>query len=201
MPPLLRVGVPLDEADAERDDQPVRVLGEAYTRKRRQIVRAYLYRIYNARERVWLTNSYFVPDPAIRRALKRAAGRGVDVRVLLPGRSDVPIVRIASQAIYEQLLTSGVRIFEWHDSILHAKTAVIDGTWSTIGTFNLDYRSLRSNLEVNVAVLDRQFGAVMERSFQADLGLSQEVDLDVFRQRALPNRMLQSLAYRFRKLL
>ena len=181
--------------------QSVRVLGEAFARHRREIVRAYLFHIYKATERVWIANSYFVPDGVVLRALVRAARRGVDVRVLVPGRSDVLVVQLASRAIYDKLLAAGVRLFEWQGNVLHSKTAVIDGNWSTIGTFNLDYRSLRSNLEVNVTILDARFGAVMEQSYLSDLENSIEVAPRAKTLVTLPGRMLENTLYRFRKLL
>ena len=182
-------------------DQRVRVLGEDFGIARREITRAYLLNIFRARRSVWITNSYFVPDPSVVRALKRAARRGVDVRVILPAYSDVEIVRHASRAMWGGLMRQGVRLFEFHRSILHSKSAVIDGVWSTIGSFNMDYRSLRANLEVNVAVHDSGFGSVMERSFQRDLEHSREVDLHEFKFRPLGYRLLELLMYRFRKFL
>jgi cardiolipin synthase len=179
----------------------VRVLGESYFRTRRQISRAYVAEIEQAKERAWVTNAYFVPDRAVKRALRRAADRGVDVRVLLPGKSDVEIVRVASRATWSALLASGVRLYEYRRRVLHAKSAVIDGRWSTIGTYNLDYQSFRSNLEVNVAVIDEAFGAQMESSYRRDLAESDEVDAREFRNRSYGDRFLEQLAYRFRKVL
>jgi cardiolipin synthase A/B len=179
----------------------VRVLGENFRRHRREIAVAYLYNIYRAQRRIWLSNSYFVPDPRVFRALTDAARRGVDVRVILPGESDVPIVRYASRAMWSGLMRRGVRIFEWIPSILHSKSAVVDGRWSTVGTFNLDYLSLRNNLEVNVAVLDESFGELMEESFRNDLEQCREVDPHEFIFRPLGDRLLEFVLYRFRKLL
>ncbi len=181
--------------------QPVRVLGEAFFRNRRQIVRAYLKHLWSATSSAWLTNSYFVPDRSVLRALVAAADRGVDVRVLLPGESDVKIVQWASRAAWGRLMSRGVRIYEFQRNVLHAKTAVIDGRWATIGTFNLDHLSLRSNLEVNVAVEDERFAESMQRSFERDLAESREVDARQFRFRSLGDRLLEIVAYRFRKLL
>jgi cardiolipin synthase A/B len=182
-------------------DQSVRVLGESFFRQRREIVRAYISNIVRAKKRIWISNSYFVPSSVISRALVRAAGRGVDVRVLLPGKSDIEIVRLASRAMYDKLMDGGVRIFEWTANVLHSKTAVIDGIWSTIGTFNLDYRSLRSNLEVNVSVFDEGFAGVLERSFLRDLENATEVDRYQFSFRPLSEKLAGSLLYRFRALL
>lgn len=181
--------------------QKVRVLGENFAAHRREIVSAYLKNLYRAERRVWIANSYFVPDRMVIRALKRAARRGADVRVIVPGQSDVEIVRHASRAAWGGLMRHGVRVYEWQKNMLHAKTAVIDGRWSTIGTFNMDARSLRSNLEVNVAVADEGFAAVMEQSFERDLELSREVDSHEFLFRPLGDRLLELFFYRFRKLL
>jgi cardiolipin synthase len=157
--------------------------------------------IERARARAWVENAYFVPDRRVRRALRRAAQRGVDVRIIVPGVSDVELVRVASRATWGSLLAHGVRLFEYQRGVLHSKSAVIDGRWSTVGTFNLDYLSLRSNLEVNVAVLDTRFGEQMEQSFELDLVDSKEVDAEAFRRRSLGSRALEQIAYRFRKLL
>jgi cardiolipin synthase A/B len=181
--------------------QRVRVLGENFFRNRHEIARAYISHLYRAERRAWISNSYFVPDPSVRRALVQAAQRGVDVRIVLPAQSDIEIVRHASRAVWGRLLRHGVRIFEWQGSILHAKTAVIDGHWSTLGTFNLDYLSVRWNLEVNVTVLDEGFGSKMEASFLADLEDCREVDPSTFRFRPLGDRLLEAVLYRFRKLM
>lgn len=181
--------------------QAVQILGEAYFRNRHAISRAYILNLYRAKRRAWLANSYFIPDRTVARALERAARRGVDVRVVVAGESDVAVASWASRAMWPRLLRRGVRIFEWTRSILHSKTCVIDGHWSTIGTFNLDYLSLRSNLEVNVTVSDRAFGATLEQAFERDFEDCREVTLADLRYRSLGARFLEQLAYRFRKLL
>jgi cardiolipin synthase len=183
------------------EGQKVSVLAESFFRARREISQAYMREIYGAKKRAWIRNAYFIPDRAVRRALGRAARRGVDVRVLMPGESDVELVRHASRSTWGYLLRHGVRLFEYQAGILHAKSAVIDGRWSTIGTFNLDYLSLRSNLEVNVSVLDETFGATMEGSFVRDLEQSREIDRQAFRYRPLGDRLLELVVYRFRKFL
>jgi cardiolipin synthase len=179
----------------------VRVLGQRFLRTQRQISRAYLHYLRRAERRIFIANSYFVPDGRVLRALSRAARRGVDVRIIVPGQSDVDIVRHASRAVWGRLLRAGVRIFEWDESVLHAKTAVVDGLWSTIGTFNFDYMSLRMNLEVNVSVLDTRFAAGLEASFLRDFDQCREVSLVDFRFRPLGQRLLEYLAYRLRKFL
>jgi cardiolipin synthase len=181
--------------------QKVRVISESGYRRRHAISRAYLARIYRAEQRVWISNSYFVPDRSVIRAITRAARRGVDVRILLPDESDVKVADWASRAVWAKLMRRGVRIFTWTRGILHSKTAVIDGRWSTIGTFNMDHLSLRSNLEVNVTVLDEGFGETMEAAFARDLARAVEVDRRTFSYRPLGERILEMLAYWGRKLL
>ena len=192
-PSLAREGQPHGQA--------VRVLGQRFMRTQRQISRAYLHYLRRAQRRIFIANSYFVPDGRVLRALTGAARRGIDVRIIVAGQSDVDIVRHASRAVWGRLLRAGVRIFEWDESVLHAKSAVVDGIWSTTGTFNFDYLSLRSNLEVNVSVLDARFAGVLERSFLEDFEQCREVDLVDFRFRSLGQRLLEFIAYRLRKFL
>jgi len=197
------------EAQAVQADEPwaaagvpaVHVLGQRYFRTARQIARAYRFCVRHATSSIFIANSYFVPDGRVLRALCRAARRGVDVRIIVPGQSDVDIVRHASRAVWGRLLRAGVRLFEWDDSVLHAKSAVIDGRWSTTGTFNFDSLSLRFNLEVNVTVLDEAFATTLEHSFIEDFARCREVRLVDFRFRPLGQRLLEFLAYRLRKFL
>lgn len=200
---------PLREAEISGPSARIRVLGEAVPprglvrghRLRRHIRSAYLSHIYQSRKRVWIANSYFVPDPVVLRALRRAGKRGVDVRILVPGTSDIPATKWAGRATYSRLLRSGVRIFEWGGNILHAKTAVVDGHWTTIGSYNLDYRSLRYNLEVNVAVEDEAFGHHVEQSLEQDQRASLEIERAAWATRPLGNRFLERLCYYFRTVL
>jgi cardiolipin synthase len=197
--PLLQ---PPPPESARRAHLPaVRVLGQRFLRTQREISRAYLHYLRRAQQRIFIANSYFVPDGRVLRALSRAARRGVDVRIIVPGQSDVDIVRHASRAVWGRLLRAGVRIFEWEESVLHAKTAVVDGLWSTIGTFNFDYMSLRMNLEVNVSVIDPRFAGRLETSFLEDFERCREVLPRDFRFRPLGQRLLEYLAYRLRKIL
>lgn len=196
----IRPSEPEIEPARSEAGQRVRVLGEGF-RNRHTISRAYLAHLYRAERRAWISNSYFVPDRNVVRALVAAARRGVDVRIIVPDESDVPVTNWASRAVWGRLLRSGVRIYQWTRSILHSKTAVIDGKWSTIGTFNLDHLSVRMNLEVNASVLDEGFAAMMEASFLRDLEFCREVDLRSFQFRSLGARLLELIAYRFRKFL
>jgi cardiolipin synthase len=129
-----------------------------------------------ARERVWITNAYFAPRRRAIDALGGAARRGVDVRLLLPGRTDVPFVRHAGHGWYESLLAVGVRVFEYQPAILHAKTAVTDDFVSLVGSSNLDFRSFHFNAECNFLILDEEVGRTMSAAFERDLASSREID-------------------------
>jgi cardiolipin synthase len=197
-PPLARVRT--DSANGHEHGR-VKIISQNSLRARRGIIREYLHQIRQAHDYIWIANSYFVPDRRVVRALTRAARRGIDVRVLLPGTSDVPMVNHASRAMWRRLLDSGVRIYQWQINMLHSKTAVVDGFWSTIGTFNLDHLSLRFNLEVNVSVMDGRFAQRMRDSFEQDFDVSYEVDRVSFRYRSLGDRLLEAFFYRFRRFL
>ncbi len=148
-----------------------------------EIYQAYSVAIGGARKSIHITAAYFVPDPQTLQALLDAAGRGVDVKLVLPSVSDSGAVFHAGHSNYTRMLKGGIRIFELKTSVMHAKTAVIDGTWSTVGSTNLDMRSFLHNLEINVVVLGDDFGAEMESAFQEDLRDSQEIHLEQWRQR------------------
>jgi len=201
LPRLLHLHPERRHAATEERLLPVRILGERYFRHRHEIARDYASRVYAAKKTVFISNSYFVPDGSVRRALMRAAKRGVDVRVIVPAHSDVEPVKFAGRSQYERLLDAGVRIYEWQDGMFHAKTAVIDGEWCTTGTFNFDYMSLHYNLEVNASVLDVELSAEVERSFREDLQGSREVELRDVQLRSLSDRLVENGFYRLRKFL
>jgi cardiolipin synthase len=174
---------------------PVAVIAQRGRFHRRHAVRAYVARLRAARTSVYISNAYFLPNLRIRRALARAARRGVDVRIILPARSDVPLIRLASRGIWAPLLAAGVRIYEWQPTILHTKTAIIDQEWVTVGSFNLDYISLRTNRELNVAILDREFACGIEAQFFEDLLQCKEIDEQSHRSRPLGLRMIERVLY------
>jgi cardiolipin synthase len=147
-----------------------------------------------ARERLWITNAYFAPGHAAVRILADAARRGIDVRLLLPGRTDVPVVRHAGHGYFAGLLDRGVRIFEYTGSVLHAKSLVADGYVSVVGSTNLDFRSFLFNAECNLVVLDAAFAARLEGAFAADLARSVEIGAAAWRQRRLLHRAGDRLA-------
>lgn len=131
-----------------------------------------------ARQRLWLTDAYFVGTTGYIRALCEAAQGGVDTRILVPGASDLPISKALSRAGYRPLLEAGVRVFEWNGPMLHAKTAVADGRWARIGSSNLNLASWMGNWELDVAVEDEAFAAGMEAMFEDDLRFATEIVLD-----------------------
>ncbi|HEV2718684.1 MAG TPA: cardiolipin synthase [Thermoanaerobaculia bacterium] len=138
----------------------------------------YIVSMVSALQRIWISNAYFVPDKDTIRALEGAVRRGVDVRVIVPGELvDVPIVRQASRLHYGDLLDRGIRLFEYQPTMMHAKTMVVDGIWSTVGSSNFDDRSFRLNDEVNVNIFDEAIAARMEAMFEEDLARSEEIKL------------------------
>jgi cardiolipin synthase len=168
---------------------------------RSEMYAALLSAIGNARSRVWLTIGYFVPDPETKRVLIEASGRGVDVRLVLPGFSDFWAPVYAGRSHYRELLAAGVRIFEWHDALMHAKTAVIDSEWVSIGSTNLDWRSFVHNYEADVIVRDAGFARELERRFQFDLKASVEIDRAQWRRRGAGEKLKEWLARQWEYLL
>lgn len=154
-----------------------------------EIYKSLMVAINEAKKSVHITSAYFVPDQQVVDALIAAAKRGVDVKLVLPGVSDHGLVMYAGQAFYEPLLAGGVKIFQLQVAVLHAKTAVIDEAWSTIGSANIDRRSFIHNYELNVVVIDPAFGRDMESAFNEDLRDSKEVTLEQWRDRPWADRI------------
>ena len=173
-------------------NEVVRAIGGAPDEPVSLIYATLLSAINSAETQILVTNAYFVPDPQLLGALKAAVGRGVDVRLILPSTSDSALVFHAGRSYYDDLLRHGVRIFERHGALLHAKTALIDGVWSTVGSTNLDWRSFLHNQEVNAVILGTEFGARMQAAFDHDLAESQEITLAQWRRRTLDQRLKES---------
>lgn len=158
--------------------------------------------IAGATRTLYVTTAYFAPDAALVDMLAGAARRGVDVRVLTAGEAtDMHIVRLAGRSWYETLLDAGVRLYEWQPTTLHPKTFVIDGLWSTVGSMNMDNRSLALNDEATLMVYDADFGRQMNGVFGDDLQHSREITRDAFRQRSWWQRLIESGAWVFTRLL
>jgi cardiolipin synthase len=172
----------------------VRAIGSSPEEPYSQIYVTLLSAINSAETQVFLTNAYFVPDSKLLAALKEAVQRGVDVRLLLPEKTDSLLVFYASRSYYEELLSVGVKIYERQDAILHAKTAVIDGVWSTIGSTNLDWRSFTNNQEINAVILGQDFGTKMRIMFEKDMESSIDITLEMWRSRSIGARIKEKAA-------
>ena len=159
-----------------------------------EVFKAYFLAIHGATKSIHLTAAYFVPDVQILRALLDAAKRGVDVKIILPSISDSGLVTSAAHSYYTEMLEAGIKVYELKASILHAKTAVIDGSWSTVGSTNMDTRSFLHNKEVNVVVMGDEFGREMESAFRDDLKDSNEVELVKWKQRPQGQKFKEWLA-------
>lgn len=153
------------------------------------LYKSYILAIQQARQSIHITTPYFAPDRQLAEALIAAAKRGVDVSLILPSVTDSGLVFHAGQSFYTQLLSAGIRIYQLQVSVLHAKTAVIDGSWSTVGSANMDIRSFLHNYEANVIVIDDQFGHEMERAFREDVRGSQQITLEQWQQRPFSDRV------------
>lgn len=180
---------------APAGDKIVRVLGSAPGGDP-TIFKAYALAIQQARKTIHITIPYFAPDQQIIDALIQAARRGVEVKILLPSVSDHSLVFYAGQSFYSQLLNGGVQIYQLQVAVLHAKTAVIDGAWSTVGSSNLDMRSFLHNTEVNVIVLGAEFGQAMENAFNDDLRDALQITREQWDQRPLGDRLKEWAARR-----
>jgi cardiolipin synthase len=174
-------------------DKVLRVL-RSQPGSNREIFKAYFVAIQGASKSIHLTAAYFVPDVQILSALLRAAKRGVDVKIILPSISDSWLVSNASHSYYAQMLEAGIKVYELKASLLHAKTAVIDGSWSTIGSTNMDTRSFLHNKEVNVVVMGDEFGKELEDAFRDDLKNSNEIDLKTWKHRPEGQKVREWLA-------
>ena len=177
-----------------RGNEVVRAIGSSPDEPYSLIYATLISAISNAETAVFLTNAYFVPDPQLLAALKAAVQRGVDVKIILPGNTDSWLVFHAGRAYYAELLAAGVKIYERRDALLHSKTALIDGVWSTVGSTNLDWRSFLHNDEVNAVILGQAFGAQMQVMFEKDLAASNNITLEQWEQRSLSNRLRETAA-------
>jgi cardiolipin synthase len=176
-PPLKREGKDL-----------VRVVGSTPGRENRITYMMYVSAFAYAENSIHLTTAYFAPDNQALDALIRAAERGVDVRIVLPGASDSVLLYYAGRSYYTRLLESGVKLYERRNSMIHAKTAVIDNIWSTVGSTNMDLTSFLHNDEVNAIILSRDFAAEMESLFEEDLRQSNRILLEEWKKRPLWDR-------------
>jgi cardiolipin synthase len=177
----------------------VRLLDNTLRRQRGTVRRAYLHVIRSARQSVLIENAYFLPDRGLRRALSRAARRGVDVRVIVPGSSDVRVIEWASLYVMRGLSKVGIKILRWRGPMMHAKTATIDTTWSTIGSYNFDAQSRFSNLEATVEILDPATAQELSRNFEQDALNCEPYDLAAWKKLPFWKKALAWLSFRLRR--
>jgi cardiolipin synthase len=197
--PVRALRIPHDLVSLSR-----RPKGKAYVlaslrRSNRSLRRETLARLHAATRSIDLANSYFLPDHRVRNALFRAKERGVRVRVLVPAKSDVTIVQYSLEAMYESLLHHGIEIYCHQGTMMHAKTAILDDSFVMIGSYNLDERSTKKNLEVSIAVEDEAFARHVREGFELDLQNATALNLFVWRARPLMRRGIERVAYALRK--
>lgn len=176
----------------------VKILGNELFRYRHLIQEAYLYAIRQAKSHILIENAYFIPNRKVRRALIKAARRGVTVTVVVAEKSDVPITSYATRHFYRELLEGGIHIYEWSGSMMHAKTAVIDDAWALVGSYNFDHRSLLHQLEAVAIILDSSFARTLCQQTQTDIQSCRKVNLVEHQRRPWGQKFLEILAYRLR---
>ncbi|WP_129777845.1 cardiolipin synthase [Peristeroidobacter soli] len=190
-------GEPLQAKDGDEYLPPARpagdtlitIVGNDSESDDRSLYGTYLAAFTHSTRRLWITHAYFAPNPELLEALEEASHRGVDVRLIVPAFTDSRLVLNATQSTFTPLLQAGVKIYELKDALLHAKTVVIDGTVSIVGSANLDMRSFLHNDEVNAIVIDRDFGQRMDEVFKRDERGSRPVTLERWQKRSLWQRM------------
>jgi cardiolipin synthase len=161
----------------------------------------YIEAINRASQHVWMTHAYFIPDPDIEEAITQAARRGVDVRLLVPAVSNHVVADWLSRGFYGELLAAGVRIFRFKGAMVHAKTSTIDGSWSTVGTANIDRLSMTGNYEINLEIIDPAFAAEMEGIYRTDLANCDELTAETWAARGVHRKFTELVLAPLRPLL
>lgn len=160
---------------------------------RRHMYKSLLQAVHQARKNILITTPYFVPTHRLFRSLKSAAERGVEVRIILPEKSDHPAVDLGARSFFQSLLTSGVRVHLYTGNMIHSKSAIVDGTWSTVGSMNLDSASLLYNFEANIVSLNEDFAKELTRHFRRDLNETREILLEEWRNRFFLEKIMEFL--------
>jgi len=177
----------------------VRAVGSSPGETNRLTFVLYVSAIAFSEKSLHVTNAYFAPDDETVDALRDAARRGVDVKIVLPGTTDSSLTMNAGRYYYSDLLKSGVKLYRRRDVLLHSKTAVIDNVWSTVGSTNMDFWSFSINDEVNAVILSKEFAAEMEEMFARDLAESEEIRLEAWKKRPVLEKIKQWIAHRFKR--
>jgi cardiolipin synthase len=181
------------------DGLPIIPIFASSSKGRRKMRKLLYFSINRARTCIYLTTAYFTPSRRMIHVLEDAESRGVDVKLLLPGKSDIIAAHYAGRAFFTKLLKAGVEIYSYKGEILHAKTAVFDGIWSVIGSANLDFQSLRRNDEGNVGIIDENFGRQMIDIFHEDLKQSEQIILDQWIKRPFFEKVKEQFFALFRR--
>jgi len=199
--PRLPTGADAAAAAPAPGESYARLIDNTRHRQRATTRRAFLHALRAARESVLIENAYFLPDRGLRRALVRAAHRGVEVSLIVPGRSDVPIIQWASLYALRRLARGGVKVRLWRGPMMHAKTCVVDSIWSSIGSYNWDSLSRFNNLEVTVEILDPAIGRALVEHHQRDLEECNPYDRRAWQRLPWWKKALAWIAYRLRRFL
>ncbi|MGH7123555.1 MAG: phospholipase D-like domain-containing protein, partial [Stellaceae bacterium] len=172
-----------------KGSEAVRIIGSGPDDKLPRYYATLLSAIRNAERNIWIATAYFVPTSQEVEDLEHAARRGVDVRLLVPGKSDSGLALAVGRSHYSELLDAGVKIYEARDAILHSKTAVIDGVWSVVGSSNFDHRSVLFNDEVDAVVLGRATASALQDILDSEAGQAVAVNREAWSRRSLGNRL------------
>jgi len=174
------------------------IVGTEKLWRRREAIRTYRKAIWNAKKSIKIQSAYFIPPYTMRLALRRAAMRGVNVKIIVPLHGDLILNHFASRRTFSSLLQAGVEIYELPGPVMHSKTAVIDGVWSTIGSFNHNHRSFFHDMELNLLVIDESFGQEMEKVFREDLARSIPIDPRKWHNRPFIEKIFERFCYSLR---
>jgi cardiolipin synthase A/B len=175
--------------EAPQGKEIVRVIGSSPAQLATRYYVSVLTAIRSAQSSIWMTAAYFVPTPQELRALRAAARRGVDVRLILPSHSDVGATLAVQRSYYPRLLAAGIKIYERSDGIVHSKSMVVDGVWSLVGSSNFDQRSILFNDEVDVVVLGKATADQVRRTMLGDIGHSKQITWQMVRQQGSLQRL------------
>jgi cardiolipin synthase A/B len=179
----------------------VRFIANFARRDRAYVRRAYLLAFLAAEKTIRIMNAYFIPDRVLLRSLIRAARRGVRVEVIVAAATDIKSIYYATRSLYSKMLRNGIEVYEWEERVLHAKIAVVDGAWSTIGSTNLDHFSSFRNLEVNAGILGERIGGELDDQFAVDRARSKKIDFAAWKKRPFWIKVVEWWCGLFRKLL
>ncbi len=186
---------------SEKGDKEVVVIGSDFYKERKHLRDTFLMMVKNASREILIESAYFLPDHEIRVELRKAAERGVDVKIIIPRNTDIKTVYYARRAMYEKALKAGIKIYEYTPHVLHTKMAIFDRSTVVIGSANFDYRSFLHNIEGNIIVEGGEIGEEAYRVFKKDLENSQEVIYEEFRKRSFIIKFVEWFLFFFRYLL